>query len=200
MAENRREVEYGEFSWRRKKRPGGRFFGLLVFLSVLGLLLIVLSPFLCYFVKVDNGAMSPSINISDTVGVNQLAYLLLRPGRGDIVQFQTSRREGTSSSSQNPTSIRRIIGLPGETVQILDGIVYINGRPLREEYTSGEMTYGGMASSALTLSSDEYFLMADNRSNHFDSRDSTVGPVTETEIVGKVWLRVKPYSQFGLIG
>jgi signal peptidase I len=85
-------------------------------------------------------------------------------------------------------------------VQILDGIVYINGRPLREEYTSGEMTYGGMASSALTLSSDEYFLMADNRSNHFDSRDSTVGPVTETEIVGKVWLRVKPYSQFGLIG
>lgn len=175
------------------------FLGFLAFLFALALILFALSPFLCYLVKVNNGAMSPSINISDTVGVNHLAYLLLRPHRGDIVQFQTSREEDASSSDGDSVSIRRIVGLPGETVQISDGTVYINGHPLSEDYCFGEMTYGGMASSALTLNSDEYFLMADNRSNHFDSRDSTVGPVTESDIIGKVWLRVLPLDRFGLV-
>ena len=61
------------------------------------------------------------------------------------------------------------------------------------------MTYSGTAASALTLGSDEYFVMADNRSNNFDSRDSTVGPVMGSEIIGKVWLRLKPFDRFGLI-
>jgi signal peptidase I len=81
----------------------------------------------------------------------------------------------------------------------MDGTVYINGYPLEEPYRSGEMTYGGTAASALTLSSDEYFVMADNRSNNFDSRDSTVGPVSGSEIIGKAWIRLKPYEHFGLV-
>ena len=129
-----------------------------------------------------------------------MAYLLLPPARGDVVLFRTSRGETDVSSGDQSSSMRRIIGLPGETVQIMDGKVYINGSVLEEDYCSGEMTYGGTAASALTLGSDEYFVMADNRSNNFDSRDSTVGPVLESDIIGKVWIRLMPYENFGLIG
>ena len=196
MARGRRRQKYGS---GRRKKPVRILFGILVSLAVLVLILFALSPFVSYAVKATSGAMSPAISISDTVGVNHLAYLLLPPSRGDIIQFRVSGDEGSSASGADSDSIRRIVALPGETVQISDGTVYINGYPLEENYRSGEMTYGGTASSALTLGSDEYFVMADNRSNNFDSRDSTVGPVKGSDIIGKVWLRLKPFERFGLI-
>ena len=189
-----------EYIVRKRKLPVRVLFGLLAVIVVLVLILFALSPFLMDSVEAESGAMSPSISISDTVGVNHMAYLLLPPARGDVVLFRTSRGETDVSSGDQSSSMRRIIGLPGETVQIMDGKVYINGSVLEEDYCSGEMTYGGTAASALTLGSDEYFVMADNRSNNFDSRDSTVGPVLESDIIGKVWIRLMPYENFGLIG
>jgi signal peptidase I len=196
MAGGRTSKEYTEYPARRKRRFRKRAFGLFVLIFAIVLTIAVLSPFFLSSVRMESGAMSPSISISDKVGVNRFAYALWRPRRGDIVQFQTARREGGASSS---APIRRIIGLPGETVQIMDGMVYINGYPIDEAYRSGEMTYAGTAASALTLNSNEYFLMADNRSNNFDSRDATVGPVAEEDILGKVWIRIEPFEQFGLI-
>lgn len=197
MARDSKALEYGE---RKKKiSPFRVIFGILVFFVILGVVLFALSPFLADGVTAESGAMSPSIGITDTVGVNHLAYLLLPPSRGDIILFKTARGESGNSFTRESASIRRIVGLPGETVQIMDGTVYINGYPLKEDYRSGDMTYGGTASSALTLNNDEYFVMADNRSNNFDSRDSTVGPVPGTDIIGKVWLRIRPFSKFGLI-
>ena len=184
---------------RKKLTPLRVIFAFFAVLVVLALILFALSPFLADSVKSESGAMSPSIGITDTVGVNHLAYLLLPPARGDIILFRTARGESGTSYSREPASIRRIVGLPGETVQIMDGRVYINGRPLKEDYLSGEMTYGGTAASALTLGNDEYFVMADNRSNNFDSRDSTVGPVPATDIIGKAWLRIKTLEKFGMI-
>ena len=199
MAREAREAKEEEFGRKKRKLPVRVIFALVFVAVSLILVLFALSPFLCEAVKVESGAMSPSISITDTVGVNHLAYLLLPPSRGDIILFHTSRSENASQSEES-SSIRRIVGLPGETVQIMDGTVYINGYPLDERYRSGEMNYGGTAASALTLNSDEYFVMADNRSNNFDSRDSTVGPVSGSEIDGKVWVRLKPYERFGLIG
>ena len=188
-----------EFSTGKRRRGRRVLFGILVTLFILALLVFALSPFVAYSVKVSSGAMSPAIAISDTVGVNHLAYLLLPPARGDIIQFRIERGDEDASSGEGSSQIRRIVGLPGETVQISDGAVYINGYPLKEDYISGDMTYGGTASSALTLSSDEYFVMADNRTNNFDSRDSTVGPISGADIIGKVWLRLKPFEHAGLI-
>lgn len=196
MARGRNTQEYPA---KKRKLPARVFFGFLAAVFVLGLGLFALSPFLSGAVKAETGAMSPSISIADTVGVNHLAYLLLPPRRGDIIQFNTSREESGEAGSSDTASIRRIVALPGETIQITDGVVYINGYPLEEPYRSGEMTYGGTAASAMTLGSDEYFVMADNRSNNFDSRDSTVGPVLESEIIGKVWIRLKPFDRFGII-
>ena len=197
MARSRDRKNYGK---AKRKLPARIFIGIFSVLLVLILLLIALSPFYAEAVKAESGAMSPSIAIADTVGVNRLAYLLLPPSRGDIILFRTSRDERGDSSGSQSASMRRIVGLPGETVQIMDGTVYINGYPLEEKYRSGEMTYGGTAASALTLSSDEYFVLADNRSNNFDSRDSTVGPVQGSDIIGKVWVRLKPLENFGRIG
>ena len=189
-----------EYTVRKRKLPVRVILGLLAVIVSLVLILFALSPFLMDSVEVESGAMSPSISISDTVGVNRLAYLLLPPSRGDVVLFRTSRGETGAYSGDQSASMRRIVGLPGETVQIMDGNVYINGSVLAEDYCFGEMTYGGTAASALTLGSDEYFVMADNRSNNFDSRDSTVGPVLGSDIIGKVWIRLLPFENFGLIG
>jgi signal peptidase I len=81
----------------------------------------------------------------------------------------------------------------------MDGKVYINGYPLDENYTTGVTSYGGIAASQITLDNDEYFVMADNRSNNFDSRDSTVGAIARDDILGKVWLRVFPFEKFGFV-
>ena len=188
-----------EYPGKKRKLPVRLLFGILGAVLVLVLTTLALSPILANTVQIRSGAMSPTISISDTVCVNHLAYLLLPPSRGDIIQFRTSAADETAFQAENPLSIRRIIALPGETVQITDGKVYINGSPLAEDYLSGELAYAGTASSALTLNSDEYFVMADNRSNNSDSRDSTIGPVAGTDIIGKVWLRVHPYQAFGLI-
>lgn len=197
MARTSRKQEYG--TEKKRKLPARVFLGILAVLVLLALILFALSPFLLDDVKAESGAMSPAIGITDTIGVNHFAYLLLPPARGDIILFRTARGESGSGSGSQAASLRRIVGLPGETVQIMDGTVYINGHPLEETYRSGEMTYGGTAASALTLSSDEYFVMADNRSNNFDSRDSTVGPVSGSEIIGKAWIRLKPFERFGLV-
>ena len=199
MAREAKAAKAEEFGARKRKLPVRVIFTLLFVVVGLSLILFALSPFLCEAIKVESGAMSPSISITDTVGVNHLAYLLLPPSRGDIIMFHTAQGDNASASDAS-SSIRRIVGLPGETVQIMDGTVYINGYPLDERYRSGEMNYGGTAASALTLNSDEYFVMADNRTNNSDSRDSTVGPVSGSEIDGKVWIRLKPYERFGLIG
>ncbi len=196
MARSRKENEYRE---KKRRSPVRVIFGWIAFIFLFVLILFILSPLIGASVTADSGAMSPAIGIGDTVAVNHIAYLLLPPHRGDIIQFRIAKEKDDPSTGDESAYIRRIIALPGETIQITDGKVYINGVPLNESYCSGEMTYGGTAASALTLSSDEYFVMADNRSNNFDSRDSTVGAITERDIIGKVWLKMRPYSDFGLI-
>ncbi len=195
MARDRRELEYPV----KKKTPVRVILGFLITIGMVAVILIVLFPVYSAMVKAETGAMSPSIAIGETVGVNHVAYLLLPPKRGDIIEFKISKNTLDPSIHSESSYIRRIVGMPGETIQITEGVVYINGVPLQENYCSGEMTYGGTATTAFTLSSDEYFVMADNRSNNFDSRDSTVGPVSGQDIIGKVWVRLLPISEFGFL-
>ena len=103
--------------------------------------------------------------------------------------------------------IKRIIGMPGETIQISDGVIYIideNGDKtvLDEEYgyyLNGMEMNGGIASTPITIPDDKYFVLGDNRNNSKDSRDATVGLVDRDEIMGKAWLRFYPFSDFGFI-
>ena len=96
--------------------------------------------------------------------------------------------------------IKRIIGLPGETVQIDEnGNIYINGELLEENYGAETIQNPGRAANPITLGDDEYFVMGDNRNNSKDSRSEEVGNVKRSQIIGRAWLRIWPLNKFGLL-
>ena len=114
------------------------------------------------------------------------------PKRYDIVVFPYQYQDNTYY-------IKRIIGLPGETVQILSGMVYIDGMRLDEHYGNEIMENPGIAEEPLTLGEDEYFVLGDNRNNSSDSRASDVGLIHRKDLIGRAWIRVWPLSQIGVI-
>lgn len=177
---------------RRHRSPLRVILGWVFFIALILALLFGLVPLAGAKVRLTNSAMSPALSSGDTVLVNHIAYVLFSPKRSDVIQF-------TSSADNGNVYVRRVVGLPGETIQILDGSVYVNGEKLTEPYSSGQIQYAGTASTPVTLAEDEYFVLADNRANGFDSRDPTVGMVNLSSIKGKVWLRVLPVNQFGLV-
>ena len=95
--------------------------------------------------------------------------------------------------------MKRVIGLPGETVQIIGGLVYIDGAPLEDESGLGQVSLAGRAGSPITLGEDEYFLLGDNRDSSEDSRFANVGNVKADQIQGKVWLRILPILKLGFL-
>ena len=136
----------------------------------------VVIAFACYL---DSG---------DVVLVNRLAYALGSPRRFDIAVF---------SQGDQAFNMKRIIGLPGETVQIRENRVYINGEPLEAEEALDVASIAGLAEYPMELSEDEYFLLGDNRESSEDSRFSSIGNVKRDQLIGKVWFRIQPFSQFG---
>ena len=134
--------------------------------------------------------MNPTLENGDTIIVSTLSYIKNGPERFDVIVYKKSGKE------HDYYAIQRVIGLPGETVQIIDGSVYINGDILKE-YTNVEpVKAGGMASEPLLLEDDEYFVLGDNRNNSEDSRFNTVGNVNSNEIIGKAVVRM---NSFGII-
>ena len=128
--------------------------------------------------------------------MDKLSYRFHDPERFDIIIFP-----GPEENGEHPYYIKRVIGLPGEEVQIIDGQVYINGEQLTED-VYGITDYiddPGIAADEITLADDEYFCLGDNRPVSYDSRWEAVGPVTREEIIGKVWIRIWPLNQFGKV-
>lgn len=89
--------------------------------------------------------------------------------------------------------------MPGETIQIINGEVYIDGEILGEEYGAEVMQDAGIAEVPVTLGEEEYFVLGDNRNHSMDSRDSRVGILKREDLVGRAWVRIWPFSEFGVI-
>lgn len=142
--------------------------------------------------RVEGSSMETTLHDGDNLLVDKLSYRFTDPKRYDIIVFPYRLED-------HVYYIKRIIGLPGETVQIKDGVVYINGQELGEHYGNEPMLEGGIASEPITLGDDEYFLLGDNRNHSKDSRNELVGPVHRDELVGKAFVRIWPFSSFGLI-
>ncbi|MCI9104308.1 MAG: signal peptidase I [Lachnospiraceae bacterium] len=143
-------------------------------------------------VTVSGNSMSPLLNSKDVVLMNQLGYDLGKPARFDVVVFE---RE------DHKMNIKRVIGLPGETVQIVNGQILVNGQVLDMGET-GEMkkiALAGLAENPVELGENEYFLLGDNRDSSEDSRFSNVGNVRLDQIIGKVWFRIHPAMEFGSV-
>lgn len=141
---------------------------------------------------VNGHSMDNTLSDGESLIVDKLTYRFSDPKRYDIVIFP-------SPDGDNSYFIKRIIGLPGETVQIIDEEVYINGEPLGENYGITKIEYYGIAEQPLTLSEDEYFVLGDNRPVSRDSRYEDVGPIKKSELKGRAILRVWPLSSFGKI-
>ena len=137
-------------------------------------------------------SMERTLSNGDNLIVNKIGYRLHDPERFDIVVFPY-RNDRTQKF------VKRIIGLPGETVQIIDGVIYINGEVLEEYYGKEFMVDGGVAIDPVLLSEDEYFVLGDNRNNSMDSRVAEVGNIKRDELIGKVWIRITPFSEFGKV-
>lgn len=144
-------------------------------------------------VTLQESAMEPTYSVGQKFFVNRALYKIKSPKRGDVIAFKTS------ASDDAALHIRRVIGLPGETVQIKEGQIYINGNVYEENGAYQEIADGGLADSAITLESGEYFVLGDNRNNSEDSRFSDIGNISKKYIVGKIWFTVSPKSKIGFI-
>ena len=162
------------------------------------LLMVILFAFIVvYFFGQSRTNIGQSMEMTlqggDTVLINIFAYQLKNPERGDIISFKPN---GSGTAHSN---IKRVIGLPGETVQIREGIIYIDGQVLMENKNYPAITNPGMASEEITLGKREYFVLGDNRNNSEDSRFADIGLVKEDHIEGKVWFILSPSENRGLI-
>ena len=142
--------------------------------------------------RVQGDSMYDTLRDGDNLIVDKISYRFTSPKRYDIIVFPFQYQEDTYY-------IKRIIGLPGETVQIVDGMVYINGSPLNEHYGNEVIEDPGSAAEPITLGDDEYFVLGDNRNNSQDSRASNVGLIHRDELLGRAWVRIWPLDQFGVI-
>ena len=145
--------------------------------------------------EVEGASMENTLHNGDNLIVDKLSYRFHDPERFDIIVFPYQYEENTYY-------IKRIIGLPGETVQIMDdGSIYINGEKLEENYGMEVIKPEtiGRAAEPIELGDDEYFVMGDNRNNSSDSRTDMVGNIKRENIIGKAWLRIWPVSDFGVL-
>lgn len=175
----------------RRKKAKGRMIKILVWVFVLALAIALAWAITEYAIEITNvvdNSMEITLNRDDRILVNKLAYSRNNPERFDVVVFTKSGKE------HSYYSVKRIIGLPGETVQIKDGCVYINGTVLDEAMLTEPIALGGLATEELILDEDEYFVLGDNRNNSEDSRFANVGCVVMDEIVGKAWLRTNKFA------
>ena len=160
------------------------------------LLAVIIAAIAIQFIKpalVSGASMEP--NFEDNLIISRQAYEFGDFQRGDVVVFQS---ELPDEKGKDKLLIKRIIALPGESVSVENGRVYINGQELKESCTKDGITSGTI--DKFVVPEGKVFCLGDNRLDSTDSRDSRVGCVDEEQIIGKVVFRVFPFNEFGKIG
>ena len=143
---------------------------------------------------VAGDSMLNTLHDNDNLIIDKVSYRFRDPERYEIIVFPYRHAEETFY-------IKRIIGLPGETVQIKDGYVYINEQKLEESF-GREVIHTdryGQAAEPITLGEDEYFVLGDNRNESADSRETSVGILKREELIGRAWVRIWPLDSFGTL-
>ena len=164
---------------------------LAIYLAIIVVCVTVVPKYALQRTIVDGKSMMNTFMNGDNLLVEKVSYNFKDPERFDVIVFYPHGKDA------GDYYIKRVIGLPGETVQIVGDDIYINGELLEENYGKDPMTNAGIASEPLTLGDDEFFVLGDNREISDDSRYEDVGPVKRENIAGKAILRIYPFSEFG---
>ena len=174
-----------------------------LYLLVVLLVTYLIVTFVGQRTVVNGASMEPTLigtsdqdpdKVGDNLIVDKISYRFQDPERYDIVVFPFQYSDDFY--------IKRIIGLPGETLKIQDGLIYVktegtDWQVLREGYGKEVMLDPGRAAEPVTLGEDEYFVLGDNRNNSADSRTELVGNIRREDIIGKAWIRIWPLSRAG---
>ena len=180
----------------KKKNIDPKLRGMLIWTFQIAVVLVfaaVVAIFFFQSVTMQESSMEPTYTVGQKFFVNKVVYKVGSPKRGDIIVFRTN------ASDDAALHIRRVIGLPGETIQIVDGKILINGEVYKEGKDFPTINNPGMVATAITLEAGEYFVLGDNRNNSEDSRYGDIGRVNKKYITGKLWFQISPMKDAGLL-
>lgn len=138
-------------------------------------------------------SMSEQLRDGDQVLINRFIYKVSKPKIGDVIIFLPNGNE------KSHYYIKRVVAAGGDTVQIVDGVIYVNGAPLEEVHFSGTISDPGVAAEEQKLAADECFVLGDNPGGSEDSRFANIGNVKSSYIIGKAWFKLLPFSDAGFI-
>lgn len=174
------ETKLAEIKPTHKKDMSWKTFFLYV-VAVFAIRLFVIEPH-----SVSGSSMTETFHDKDYLFVEKLGYRFTDPERGDVIVFNPPIADRTDDRF-----IKRVIGVPGDTVKVENGITYVNGEAIEESYVA----HTNSQPANITLKANEYFVMGDNRAGSYDSR--SWGPIVKDEIQGRVLLRLYPFSDIG---
>ncbi len=140
---------------------------------------------------VYENSMNPTLVEDDRILIDKFTYRLSNPKRFDVVVFLKTDKE------HSYYNIKRIIGMPGETVEINSGGIFINDKKIEEKIEVEEIENYGLASEPIILDENEYFVLGDNRNKSEDSRFANVGNILRDNILGKAWIRTNDFNFVG---
>lgn len=161
------------------------------------LLTMMLAFTFVYFIglrtSVVGQSMADTLNSGDEILVNRFIYKVTNPKVNDIIVFLPNGNE------KSHYYVKRVVALPGDTVLIEKGVLYVNGEPFKEEVDVASMEDAGLAAEEMTLGNNEFFVLGDNRNNSEDSRYANIGNIKKEHIIGKAWFRVAPWGEIGFL-
>lgn len=194
-----RRVRGLEFGRKKERRINLSLFQeILVWIVEIAITIAIAVVFTYFFgvrSTVVGPSMSPQLADGDEVLIDRFLYKFISPKAGDIIAFLPNGNTNTHYY------LKRVVAVPGDTVRIKDGAVYVNGEEYEEEkeIEIARMEDAGIAASEITLAEDEYFVLGDNRNNSEDSRFASIGNVKEAYIIGKAWFVIAPRDKLGWI-
>jgi len=179
---------------KARRRSHGRRQAIEWAILVAGALIIaiLIKTFLFQAFYIPSASMDPTLKVDDRVLVNKLSYHLHSVHRGDIVVFKAPPEERTEKIKD---LVKRVIGLPGDTIESRDGQVYINDRRLKEPYLPKGTRTEDLPRTVIPAG--HYFMMGDNRGASSDSR--VFGPIARSTIIGRAFVKMWPFSRFGFL-
>lgn len=167
--------------------------GWLIYILIIIALTYLIITFVGQRTRVSGSSMETTLSDGDNLIVDKLSYRFKEPNRFDIIVFPYQHEENTFY-------IKRIVGMPGETIQVVDGYTYVNGELLSSDiYGTEVMDSPGIAAQPIELGEDEYFVLGDNRNHSSDSRDASVGVLKRENLIGRAWVRIYPFDSLGVI-